>query len=432
MAGRFLSHSEDFPLSAGRYAVAISWDKSGRPVDVDLQGVIVDNRGAIIDAVYYNNLKALRCVTHSGDEQTGERAGHDEVIWVGLSKLPDNVRMIIFVIAAHSGGHLRDVTNGMIHVLEERQNNEVARFAMENSAAEVDMVAAFIRSDHGGWLCRVIDEPAQDGQHFIDILEPSIGNFIRKVVPGAPRRQKVAFAMEKGAVFDLPQSSSMGAISACLGWDVSGDGDEVDLDVSAVFFGTAGNAIDACFFGNLECCGFQHTGDNLTGEGEGDDERIECNLEVVPPEVQQVFFCVNIYSRGLTFERVQNAYCRILDNTGTELARFELREGQNQNGLIIARLFREDPIRWGFQALGTFARGQTWKDSVRDMLPIFQKSARQMQMVSQSTMRFSGADGYGGSAYGTAASAPPPPPPGASLSRPPAARQDKKEGCQVQ
>jgi len=134
---------------------------------------VVDNRGSIIDAVYYNNLKALRCITHSGDEQTGEKAGYDEVIWVGLSKLPETVRMVIFIIATHTG-HLRDVRNGMIHVLEERKENEVAKFAMENSVEEVDMVAAMIRSDRGDWHLQVIEEPAQDGRHFIDILEPPL------------------------------------------------------------------------------------------------------------------------------------------------------------------------------------------------------------------------------------------------------------------
>lgn len=416
MAGRPLGHSAEFPLSVGRYAVAISWDKSDLLVDVDLQGVVVDDQGAIIDAVYYNNLKALRCITHSGDEQTGEKAGYDEVVWVGLSKLPDHVRMIIFVIAAHSGGHLCDVRNGMIHVLEERQGNEIGRFAMENSSEKVDMVAAFIRSDHGGWYCRVIDEPAQEGQHFMDILEPSIGNFIRKIIPGAPRRQKVAFAMEKGSVFDLPKSSSLGTLTACLGWDVEGEG--VDLDVSAVFFDANGKHLDACFFGNTETLGFCHTGDNLTGEGEGDDERILCNLNSVPPNVQQVFFVVNIYTRSVTFEQVKNAYCRIVDSSENELARYELREAAHHNGLVIARLFREDPSRWGFQALGTFSRGQTWKDSVRDMQTIYHSRPRELQCPGQTTMCFSGAATY----QGASPSAPP-----FDLGQP-----VKKEGCQVQ
>jgi tellurium resistance protein TerZ len=289
--------------------------------------------------VYYNNLKALKCITHSGDEQSGDKSGLDEVIWVGLGKLPATVKMILFVVATHTG-HLRDVRNGMIHLLEEKQTNEVARFQMENSEEEVDLVAAMIRSDHGGWSFLSVDEPAQDGRHFIDILEPCIGSFVRKHIPSAPRRQKVAFAMEKGAVFDLPQSNAMDSISACLGWDV--DGGDVDLDVSAVLFTNDGRALDAVFFGNLSAHGLEHSGDNLTGEGAGDDERITCNLGQIPKQVSQIFFIVNIYTKGVTFDRVSNAYCRILDNsTEIELARYTLSEGQQQNGLLIARLFRE-------------------------------------------------------------------------------------------
>jgi len=363
-------------------------------VDLDLQAIVVDNRGSIIDAVYYNNMKALRCITHSGDEQTGEKAGYDEVIWVGLPRLPENVMMVMFVIATHTG-HLRDVKNGMIHVLEERPNNEVARFAMENSVEEVDMVAAMIRSGEG-WSMQVIDEPAQDGRHFIDILEPCIGNYIRKVIPGAPRRMKVAFAMEKGAVFDLPQSNQMSGITACLGWDVVGDG--VDLDVSAVLFDGRGNNVDAVFFGQLEGSGLKHSGDNLTGAGDGDDELIECNLAAIPQAVQQIFFVVNMYSRGMTFERVQNAYCRIMDSSQNELARYTLSEGQAQSGLIIARLFREVDGRWGFQAIGSFARGNTFKDSIRDIMPFLAQGPRDLQLRTQTTMVGSGAapGSYGG------------------------------------
>jgi len=420
---RYLGAQEALPLKPCRYAVAISWDNTvGAPVDVDLQAIVVDSRGSIIDAVYYNNLKALRCMTHSGDEQTGEKAGYDEVIWVGLPRLPENVMMVIFVIATHTG-HLRDVKNGMIHILEERPNNEVARFAMENSVEEVDMVAAMIRSGEG-WSMNVIEEPAQDGRHFIDILEPCIGNYIRKVIPGAPRRMKVAFAMEKGAVFDLPRSNEMAGISACLGWDTMGD-DGVDLDVSAVLFDGQGSVVDAVFFGNLEGSGLKHSGDNLTGDGDGDDEQIECNLAAIPEAVQQVFFVVNMYSRGMTFERVQNAYCRIVDSSQNELARYTLSEGQAQSGLIIARLFREVDGRWGFQAIGSFARGNTYKDSIRDIMPFLSQGLRDLQFRTQSTMDFSGAapGGYG---------APPAGRPQVQVAPPGGDKRKSKKDCSLQ
>merc|ERR1719337_307945 len=119
----------------------------------------------------------------------------------------------------------------MIHILEERKDNEVACIAMERSQAEVDVVATLVRSGSGAWTLHAVDEPAQSGQHFMDVLEPTIGNLIRAVIPGAPRRQKVAFAMEKGAVFDLPETGQLSRITAALGWDLIGKG--VDLDVSA-------------------------------------------------------------------------------------------------------------------------------------------------------------------------------------------------------
>eukprot|EP00747_Dinoflagellata_sp_TGD_P208736 gnl/TRDRNA2_/TRDRNA2_82186_c0_seq1.p1 gnl/TRDRNA2_/TRDRNA2_82186_c0~~gnl/TRDRNA2_/TRDRNA2_82186_c0_seq1.p1 ORF type:complete len:443 (+),score=86.25 gnl/TRDRNA2_/TRDRNA2_82186_c0_seq1:47-1330(+) len=390
---RTLGAHEQFALTAGRYAVAISWDHAEAKtlVDVDLQAVVVDHKGCIIDAVYYNNLKAMKCITHSGDEQTGEKAGYDEVIWAGLQKMPPQVKMLIFVVAAYSGGHLRDVKNGQIHVLENSKENEVARFAIERSEEEVDVVAMMLRSESDAWTLHVVDEPAQDGRHFVDVLEPTIGNLIRQVIPAAPKRQKVAFAMEKGSVVDLPKTNDFRNITAGLGWDAAAVGKSVDLDVSVVLLDGRGRQVEAVFFGNLQGSGFTHSGDNLTGEGEGDDETIRVELDAVPSDIQQAYFVVNIYTRTVTFEKVSNAYCRIADSSGNELARYNLREGQRESGLMIARLFREqkDPSRWGFQALGSFCRGSTWKDSVPDILSISSAvgtDPTKLQLRGQSTM----------------------------------------------
>merc|ERR1711963_706675 len=102
-----------------------------------------------------------------------------------------------------------------------------------------------VRAASGSWNFHVIDEPALSGQHFMDILEPTMGNLIRKVIP-PPKRQKVAFAMNKGAVLDLPQTDALRVVTAGLGWDVLGKG--VDLDVSAVLFDKQAKQVDAIFF----------------------------------------------------------------------------------------------------------------------------------------------------------------------------------------
>eukprot|EP00928_Gymnodinium_smaydae_P088118 TRINITY_DN72260_c0_g1_i1.p1 TRINITY_DN72260_c0_g1~~TRINITY_DN72260_c0_g1_i1.p1 ORF type:complete len:443 (-),score=67.43 TRINITY_DN72260_c0_g1_i1:353-1636(-) len=381
---RQLSNSDEFVLEKNRYGIGISWDESPEGnVDVDLQAVIIDEKGQVVDAVYYNNLKALKCVTHSGDETTGEKTGLDEMIWVSVDRIPAHIKMIVFVIAAFKGGYLRHAANGKVHVLEEKKENEVAVFSMERSEQNVDVVAMMMKTN-AGWTLTVLDLDAREGQHFIDILEPVIGGLVRQHIPGAPKRLKVAFAMDKGTVVDLPQSSEVRQVTAGLGWDTSMG--EVDLDVSAVLYDKNRKHRDTIFFGNLEGHGIKHSGDNLTGEGSGDDETIKVDLEHLPDWLDQIMFIVNIYTKGKSFGLVANPYCRILDQAGSELARYELREARDQSGLIIARLFREGSgLRWGFQAIGTFCRGQTWKDSLPDLAAICTKSPQQLQLRGMSS-----------------------------------------------
>lgn len=196
----------------------------------------------------------------------------------------------------------------------------------------------------------------------MDIL-PFLSEVVRTFIPRAPARQKVAFAMEKGGVVGF--SSDMRGVIVGLGWDV--DDGECDLDVSAVLMDSQGNDLEAVFFGRIEspAHGIKHTGDNLTGEGEGDDEQIIVDLSRIGGQVHEVVFVVNIYSPGRTFRSVANPYCRVVDDSsGQELCRYSLREAGRDNGLIISRICREGGSRWAFHALGLPCRGRTYKDSL--------------------------------------------------------------------
>merc|ERR1719386_563946 len=212
------------------------------------------------------------------------------------------------------------------------------------------------------WNMRIVSEMVQKGQHFMDVL-PQLSGVIRSFLPHAPQKQKVAFAMEKGGVLDLPQN--LGQITVGLGWDV--DEGEVDLDVSAVLMDSEGKDLEAVFFGRLESeeHGIEHTGDNLTGEGDGDDEQIIAHLDRIGKNVQQIFFVVNIYTPHRTFAQVAEPFCRVVDDaSGAELCRYKLRDAGCESGLIIARIAREAGDRWGFHALGLPCRGRTFKDSL--------------------------------------------------------------------
>merc|ERR1711972_771369 len=216
-----------------------------------------------------------------------------------------------------------------------------------------------------------------------DIL-PLLSETCRVFIPNAPKKQKVAFAMEKGGVLDLPKE--LGKITVGLGWDV--DDGEVDLDVSAVLRDHNGNDLEAVFFGRLESeeHGIQHTGDNLTGEGDIDDEQILVNLDQIGHAVKEVFFVVNIYTPKKTFSQVAQPFCRIVDNSsGSELCRYSLRDAGNESGLIIAKISREAGDRWGFHALGLPCRGRTYKDSVAQLRAACKVKTASLMLRSQSS-----------------------------------------------
>jgi len=367
-----MRRNQDFRLTSAKFGVGLSWDAHpGSKIDLDLQAVAFDSNGKLMDAVYYNNLKACgRGLTHSGDEVSGVKKGFDELIWVHVAKLPQEVALIVFIVACFKGGVIRDARNACYHVLEENSTKEIGKFSLGRTGGKAAIVGNMLKAS-AGWFFRAQDISARHGQHFIDLLEPTIGDFVRSVIPSAPRRIKAAFAMEKGAVVELPASDVVPKAVAALGWDTSMG--EVDLDVSAILMDKNACEVECCFFGNEEAQGVTHSGDNLTGHGTGDSETITVELQALAPAVEQIFFVINIYTKDRTFSMVSNPYCRIVTPEGDEFCRYQLKDAGHDSALIMARLFREPgDCRWGFQAVGTPCKGRTYKDS----MPAVIKQAR--------------------------------------------------------
>jgi stress response protein SCP2 len=128
---------------------------------------------------------------------------------------------------------------------------------------------------------------------------------------------------------------------------------DIDLDASAVLF--AGQQIvDTCYYGQLKSKdgSIIHQGDNLTGEGAGDDEVVNVDLSRIPAQVTTVMFIVTSY-RGHTFDQLSNAFCRVVDATNNaELARYTLAgQGMRYTGMVMAKLFRAGDD-WKLQAIG--------------------------------------------------------------------------------
>ena len=159
-----------------------------------------------------------------------------------------------------------------------------------------------------------------------------------------------------------------------LGWDPAEAGflgkllrsnQDIDLDASCILFDEYLTPVDLVWFRQLRSAegAVVHSGDNRTGAGEGDDESIHIDLQRLPAAVKHLVFTVNSFT-GQTFERVENAYCRILDaDRNRELARFKLSEKGQHTGVVMAGLTRE-PSGWVFKALGNVTRGRTADDLV--------------------------------------------------------------------
>ncbi|MFE3932591.1 TerD family protein, partial [Streptomyces goshikiensis] len=170
-------------------------------------------------------------------------------------------------------------------------------------------------------------------------------------------------SLSKGGNVSLTKAApNLTAVIVGLGWDArTTTGVDFDLDASAILTNDQGKvASDAnfVFFNNLKSPdgSVEHTGDNTTGEGEGDDEAIKVNLAGVPADVAKIVFPVSIYeaeSRQQSFGQVRNAYIRVVNQAdNTELARYDLSEdASTETAMVFGELYRNG-AEWKFRAIG--------------------------------------------------------------------------------
>lgn len=147
-----------------------------------------------------------------------------------------------------------------------------------------------------------------------------------------------------------------------LGWNPRAtDGQEFDLDAVAFLLGANDKVrsdTDFIFFNNMKstCGGVTHTGDNRTGEGEGDDEQLIVDLSKLPADVSKVMVCVTIHQgaeRRQNFGQVSEAFVRVVNNANQqEVARFDLSEdGSTETAMVFGELYKHNG-EWKFRAVG--------------------------------------------------------------------------------
>ncbi len=187
--------------------------------------------------------------------------------------------------------------------------------------------------------------------------------------------------LDKGQKISLSKSGGgeLSVVRMGLGWQAAARkgflaklmAREIDLDASAVLF-AGQEPVDVVFFQHLisDDGSVRHTGDNLVGgAGQGgDDEAILVDLARVPVHIDQIVFTVNSFT-GQTFAEVQDAFCRLVDETtGQELARYTLTGGGDYTAQIMSKVHRSGN-GWQMTAIGEPSHGRTFKDVVPAILP---------------------------------------------------------------
>ena len=191
----------------------------------------------------------------------------------------------------------------------------------------------------------------------------------------------MAVNLQKGQKISLDKEvgGQLSSVVMGLGWDVAkkkglfglfGGSEDIDLDASCFMFDEDKELVDLVFFNHLnsEDGSVQHSGDNRTGEGDGDDEQIAVFLPAVPQHVKTLVFTVSNYT-GQDFSRVENAYCRLVNGqTGEEIARYNLSAQGNHTAQIMAKVYRHNG-EWKMHAIGENSQGATPDRIIPRILP---------------------------------------------------------------
>lgn len=168
--------------------------------------------------------------------------------------------------------------------------------------------------------------------------------------------------LSKGNVLDLTKQAP--ALKNCVlggGWDMAVAGPTADLDLAAFLIEDSGRVTqvpqDVIFFNNMSTPGIRLEGDNRTGEGDGDDERIQINLDAIEPRITRIIFFMTIFeavSKKQTFGMIKNAFVRLLDadNNDAEICRYQLTDNYSADTAVTACSLNRGPNGWQFEAIG--------------------------------------------------------------------------------
>lgn len=175
--------------------------------------------------------------------------------------------------------------------------------------------------------------------------------------------------LSKGESVNLTKlAPALAAVAACAGWDMATEGKSMDLDLAVFALDKNDKTLNGddgfIFFNHKTGCNnaIQHQGDNLTGEGDGDDEVINIDLKALPAEAAKLAVVAAIYNakqKKQELTDLKNAFIRVVDKSNnTELAKFDINSGLTGDGILFGEFTKDANNEWSFKAIGQTITGE--------------------------------------------------------------------------
>ncbi|MFJ4199322.1 TerD family protein [Streptomyces sviceus] len=403
-----MTPGSNIPLSAARVTVDVA-----APVRLDVSGLLLTADGKVRsddDFIFYNQPSGPGVTYRSG----GGTA--PDAITVDTSAVPPGIEKIVVTASPDAAGQTFQGIEPTATIRNADDNSVLATFTPPQLGTETALVIVEVYLRNGAWKARAVGQGYANGLAGIatdfgvtveepaptpapapvaapvpppvqpPVAQPAPAVDPRLAPPPAPAAppappappapgagkinlDKGRVSLQKNQTVSLVKGGRplLSQVKMGLGWEPAYRGKDIDLDASVIAYGPQRNHIDSCYFGKLSIVGgaIKHSGDNLTGEGGGDDEVIVVDLGRLPQEVTGLVFTVNSFS-GQKFTEVAKAYCRLIDAaSGEELVRFDLTNAEAQTGVMMAKLIKQFSGEWEMTAIGDFVKSRTVRGMVK-------------------------------------------------------------------
>ncbi|MEU9102749.1 TerD family protein [Streptomyces xanthophaeus] len=406
-----MTPGSNLPLNAVRVTVDVA-----APVRLDVSGLLLTADGKVrsdADFIFYNQPAGPGVSYRSGGGSAPDS------ITVDTGALPPGIERIVVTASPDAAGQTFQGVEPTATVRNADGGSLIATFTPPQLGSETALVVVEVYQRGGVWKVRAVgqgysnglagiatdfgvsveDEPAPPAAPVTVVppvppappapptappVSPWLGGATTPApaapapaapAPAAPvgagkvNLDKGRVTLQKNQTVSLVKGGRplLSQVKMGLGWEPAFRGKDIDLDASVIAYGPQRNHLDSCYFGKLSILNgsIKHSGDNLTGEGAGDDEVIVVDLGRLPADATGLVFTVNSFS-GQKFTEVAKAYCRLIDAaTGEELVRFDLTGAEPQTGVMMAKLIKQFSGEWEMTALGDFVKSRTVRGMVK-------------------------------------------------------------------